>query len=664
MAQEVVGIKIQVDGGDATKSVGSLKQQLREAQAEVTALSDKFGATSQEAVNAAKRAADLRDRIGDAKTLTDAFNPDAKFRAFSSSLSAVAGGFSAVQGAMGLIGVKSEEVEKTLLKVQSAMALSQGLQAIGEGIDSFKQMKAVAIDAFKGIKTAIGSTGIGLLVVALGTIYAYWDDIKAAVSGVSEEQKKLNAESQKNLQAAQDKLKATSSEENILKLQGKSEREILQIKVKQTDEAIKAAEINIKNIKITNQAQQVAAERNYRLLKSYIDFVSMPINFLYKAAAKGINGLITLINQIPGVDIDLTLDEQLVEKSADFVTKLAFDPEQTKRDGEETLKNAEQNLKDLQNQRAGHILAMRGIDKKGADDAAAEDAKAKQEREEKEKEHQERMAEIHKANLDAYIKRIKEAEEKRKLIQSSNTAIAEKTLKDDLSRLDNLRSANQLKLINDLINNENQTVEIRKQAIQSAMMLNEQDFNNGRINNEQWLKRKQELADAEKKIDDGVTENKKAQTEEVAGLLTNLANIVGKQTIAGKALAIATALINTYQGASEAIKQKSTLPSPLDFAAKAINVAAIIATGLKTVKSITAVQVPGVSGGGSAAAPSASIAAAPITPQVPLVNTRTQLDSQSIQQLGSATSRSYVVESDITNSQERIRRINRAARLS
>ncbi len=76
MANEIVGLKIQVDSGEATKSVGSLKAQLREAQADVTKLSEKFGATSKEAVEAAKRAADLRDRIGDARALTDAFNPE------------------------------------------------------------------------------------------------------------------------------------------------------------------------------------------------------------------------------------------------------------------------------------------------------------------------------------------------------------------------------------------------------------------------------------------------------------------------------------------------------------------------------------------------------------------------------------------------------------
>ena len=113
---------------DSTEeSAKSLRTQLREAQLEVTTLSEKFGATSKEAVDAAKKAALLKDAIGDAKALTDAFNPDAKFKALSGSLVGVAGGFSAIQGALGTFGIESENVEKALLKVNSAMALSLAL---------------------------------------------------------------------------------------------------------------------------------------------------------------------------------------------------------------------------------------------------------------------------------------------------------------------------------------------------------------------------------------------------------------------------------------------------------------------------------------------------------------------------------------------------------
>ena len=192
------------------KSTESLRTQMRKAQQEVAELSARFGATSKAAIEAAKRAAELRDRIGDAKTLTDAFNPDAKFRALSGSIQGVVGGFTALQGAIGAFGVKNEEVEKALLKVNSAMALSQGLQSVGESVDSFKQLGAViksttafqflynaatstatavqtafgvatnvTTTGFKLLRGAIISTGIGALVVGLGMVIANFDSISA-----------------------------------------------------------------------------------------------------------------------------------------------------------------------------------------------------------------------------------------------------------------------------------------------------------------------------------------------------------------------------------------------------------------------------------------------------------------------------------------------------
>jgi len=222
MAQENIGININVEG-NANQALGSLKAQLREATADVQALSEKFGATSKEAVAAAKRAAELKDAIGDAKSLVDAFNPDAKFKALTASLSGIAGGFAAAQGAIALFGVESKEVEKALLQVQSAMALSQGLQAVGESIDSFKQLGTVIANStiflkanelankataftmrlfgvsveatsvsFKVLKGAIAATGLGLLVVALGEIVAAFQSYSSAAEKAAEKQKQFN----------------------------------------------------------------------------------------------------------------------------------------------------------------------------------------------------------------------------------------------------------------------------------------------------------------------------------------------------------------------------------------------------------------------------------------------------------------------------------------
>ena len=171
---------------EVKNNLGSLKSQLREAQAEVAKLSEQFGATSREAANAAKKAAELKDQIEDAKALTDAFNPDAKFKALSSSLGGVASGFAAYQGALGLVGVESKKVEEQLLKVQSAMALAEGINGVTSSIESFKNLGSViknsVVSAFGSLRAALISTGIGALAVILGGIIANWKEFSKAIT--------------------------------------------------------------------------------------------------------------------------------------------------------------------------------------------------------------------------------------------------------------------------------------------------------------------------------------------------------------------------------------------------------------------------------------------------------------------------------------------------
>lgn len=211
-----------------------------------------------------------------------------------------------------------------------------------------------------------------------------------------------------------------------------------------------------------------------------------------------------------------------------------------------------------------------------------------------------------------------------------------------------------------IINEQNAEFDLKRAAVDQEQLLIEEAFNNKLITEIEYTKQVEGLAEKRKKITDLETAHKKAQAEEVAGVLTKLADLVGKQTIAGKALGIATALINTYQGASEAVKQKSTLPSPFDVIAKIANVAAVINTGLKTVKAIASVQVPGGGGGAQGTTAGVTVPAAPVAPTA----STTSLDADSINAVGNAAAggvnsvRAYVVEQDNAEA------ANRAARLS
>jgi hypothetical protein len=99
------------------------------------------------------------------------------------ALGGVTSGFSLAQGAFAAFGSESKEVEQALLKVQAAMAIQQGVQGIREAIPAIRQLA-------NEIRVAIGSTGIGLIVFALGAIYTYWEDISKAIGFAGDETEK------------------------------------------------------------------------------------------------------------------------------------------------------------------------------------------------------------------------------------------------------------------------------------------------------------------------------------------------------------------------------------------------------------------------------------------------------------------------------------------
>ena len=650
MAKQVVALEASFDTSQAEGSVKSLKAQLKEAQAEVSKMADKFGETSVQAANAAKKAAELKDKIGDAKALTDAFNPDKKFQAFSSALSGVAGGFSAVQGAMGLMGAESKDLEKTMLKVQSAMALSQGLSAITEAQDSFKNLKTVAVDAFKGIKAAIGSTGIGLLVIALGAIYAYWDDIKAAVSGVSEEQEKLNVKTKANLDAEKEKLKNIGSQDNILKLQGKSERFILDLKIKQIDAVIKATEASIVNAKITKDAQIEAAKRNKDILQGILTFISAPITVILKG--------IDLIGSAVGKNFGLE------EKFFGGIAKLVFNPEETKVQGDKTIKEQQDALTQLKNDKAGFQLQIQAIDKSAADKSAADKDKAdkdaeavKKEQEQKEKERLANQIAQNKATDELIL---------RNRIQSIKDEFDKKQFELSVQHQKEIDA--QLELVNNglLSKEEYEKNKLLIDANYKQQEIGLLDAHHITIAEKTKTASDKEIADKEKAelakraLNNIAIDSAQELVGIIAGLGEKNKGLQKAALIANGALSIAQIINNTNVGSSKEVSSKGIFglsTSAILYAKMGISIASVIAA---TAKGLSALGASGGVSGGSGSSGGGGGTTAPVQPQVQ----STLLNQGQVNQLSSATSRAFVLESDVSGNQERIQRLNRAARIN
>jgi len=312
-----VNVRINVDAKGADGSVGSIKKQLKDATAQLIEMREKFGDSSTEAVNAAKKVAELKDAIGDAKAMTDAFDPDAKFKAFGAALQGVAGGFAAVQGAQALFGSESEAVQKTLAKVQGAMALSQGINSVLQAKDAFKNLGAVLSNnvliqkalnfvmtgslksqqsliaaketdvvvtttqtavtegltlaqkaakiAAIAMRGALLATGVGALLVLLGSLFSAISDW---VSGEKESEAAIEA-TNKALEAQQANYKKTADEIKYqgelrvlqAKLAGESEHQIFEIQQKTGEESIAAAKDNYqKQLKIYNDYYNAKGE--------------------------------------------------------------------------------------------------------------------------------------------------------------------------------------------------------------------------------------------------------------------------------------------------------------------------------------------------------------------------------------------------------------------
>jgi hypothetical protein len=715
--------------------VKPLKSQLKEATVSLQAARQKFGEFSKEAIDAANKVAAIKDEIEAAGEQAALFDPGKRFQALTTAASTAAAGISAVSGAMALFGSQSDDVAKTLQKVQGAMALSQGLSQlkdigkVGEQLKiSFKGLTAGA----EGFKKALISTGIGALVVAVGLLVAYWDDIKAAVGGVSKEQKKLNESSKENLKTQEDKLEAIDGQSNQLKLQGKSEKDILNIKIKQSDEAIKAAEINLANAKATKDAQVKAAQRNKEILQGIITFLSAP--------------LVAVLTMIDQVGKALGKNFGLAEGFTGGLAKMVFDPAETAKEGDATIKEAETKLNQLKEKRAGFQLAIQGIDKTAADKTKAEkdkqDAKeleaqkilqeAKNKLLEKQKQEEAAVEEAYKEKFkklkeagvkddgsleaarqkelsDIREKYAKEEAEKQlaydKELNKARTEARLSAIKDENERAKQELLANYQQQYADIDANEKYTAEqklalkkalqqkenteldllenqrkaqkfnqdvadldyqmkqsefqfnIQKDLAAKKLALAKTEFENGRMSQTEYTNFLRANAEEQKKIDEASVQAKMQVAQQVAGILSSMSDLAGKDTAAGKGLAIAAATINTYTGATQALNSKVPAPEPLATIIRIAQAGVIIASGIKSIREIAKTKVPS---GGGASAPSISTTAPATASAVPTLGSSPVTAIANVMQ-NQKPIRAFVVESEVTGTQRRVADIERRA---
>jgi hypothetical protein len=237
-------------------SFGSIKSEIKQLSLEAQRAVKEFGAFSPEARRAEQALAEARDMMEDFNDRVAALNPD-KFAQINTVVQGVARGFQAAQGAVALFGNQSEELEKTLVKLQGAMALAEGLEGLGKVQQQFgalaNTIKGKVVNAFTTLRGAITASGIGLLAVALGYVVGNFEKLSAAVTNAIPGLKTVSAivgnlvqqftdfigvtsQAERNYKAFKKSIEVTNAELqgqiDILSAQGNKETEIFELRKK------------------------------------------------------------------------------------------------------------------------------------------------------------------------------------------------------------------------------------------------------------------------------------------------------------------------------------------------------------------------------------------------------------------------------------------------
>ena len=256
----------------------------------------------------------------------------------------------------------------TLIVDQLTGSLDQMTGGAFSGFKNAAMGLKTFITGLKTTKTAIIATGIGALVVAFGLLVTYWDDIKVLVNGVSKEQKDLLKYAERTRDAAQAQLDITNQSEASLRLAGKSERDILFLKLQQTNETLLATEAILSQQSEIKKAQIDAAKRNQEITAGIIMFLQLPLTMLLGAVDALTYGLAKV-----GVLEEAT---NLVKDASMYTASFLFDPEKVEEEGDATIKATEDQLRKLKNSRDGFILQQKDAD--AAADQARQDARDKE----------------------------------------------------------------------------------------------------------------------------------------------------------------------------------------------------------------------------------------------------------------------------------------------
>ena len=192
--EKKIEYKIIIDDSKSAKTLSQLEKSAEQLNQELKELDPR----SKDFKNLAKAAQGVNKEIEEINNSVEGLKFEDKLMAMDGASKVLAGSVATLVGGFGLLGIESEKLQFLETQATNAIAFAIGIKDLSEGAGqlavAFKKA-GISAKLFGAVtKKALIATGVGALVVALGTVIAYWDEIIELVQGTTksiEEQSKV-----------------------------------------------------------------------------------------------------------------------------------------------------------------------------------------------------------------------------------------------------------------------------------------------------------------------------------------------------------------------------------------------------------------------------------------------------------------------------------------
>jgi len=347
----------------ATKAVEKSTKTLKAQYAELKKQQDQFDPGTKKFQELSVQMGELKDRMNDAAD-------------------AVKGNTGpAIEGARASFGLMGEQIANLDFE-----GLSQSLNLVSGNLarlkpeDISKGLKSMAdagVNAFKAIGKAILANpllAIGAVIVGIAMnfdkIIKFFPEFENALTGIDEKQREVAKNAHSQFEASKKAYENALLQENSLRLQGKSEKEILQYKMGELEASIKKGKIDLQIQEQNAQGQIDASKRNAELLTQVVRgalelsavglrMLSAPIDLVLATANKVSEtlgfGKITAIN----LNDEIT---KLTEAGSKMVAEFLIDPVAQEKELKESLDKQRHEIAQMESDYIGFQLSIKKID--------------------------------------------------------------------------------------------------------------------------------------------------------------------------------------------------------------------------------------------------------------------------------------------------------------